>query len=130
MDVIADKQLSDEVETLLNSNDSVESVNRIDEHFELFMKDESHPITVSVGRDSSKDFEGKTRFSAMMQFKVLPNSDHHWSINILTGYTAEELVREMISNYHKNMKGSIDKVKQGFKKDTGIDADDALTTNQ
>ena len=110
------KKLMDEIEVLLKNENLVTSISRDDNHWEMFMEDEKIPITTLVKILENYNPEiGK--YESFMQYKVGHDPQHHFSLNILHGQTPEELVRQMIDNYVKNMKGTLSKVRNGFKKD-------------
>jgi len=128
------KELEDfcnEIESLLKKQTILQSVNKTehDNVFELFFQGEIHPITATFQINDNKS-EGIERFKSFMQFKILPRSQHHFSFSVLTAHNPEEMVDVMMKNYESHLKGSIPKVKEGFKRDTGIDANDALTSKR
>ena len=126
------KELEDfcnEIEPLLKKQIILQSVNKTehDNVFELFFQGENHPITAAFQINDNKS-EGIGKFESFMEFKIIPRSQHHFSLSVLTAHDPEEMVDVMMKNYESILKGSIPEVKEGFKKDTGIDADDALTS--
>lgn len=119
----------EEIESLLSKESNIHGVNKgeYDNDFELFFVEEKHPIETRFQINNNK-IEGIGKFECFMKFKIIPGSDQHFNFTILTAHNPEEMVKEITHNYENSMKSSISKVKQGFKLDTGIDADDALTS--
>jgi len=127
-----EKELEDfcnEIESLLKKQIILQSVNKTehDNVFELFFKGEVHPIVTNFQINNNKS-EGIGKYECMMKFKVIPSSQHHFNFAVLTAHNPQEMVKEVLKNYKNSMKSAISRVKQGFKRDTGINADDALTS--
>ena len=112
------EKLMDDVEKLLKNEKLVTSISRIDNYWEMFMEDEKIPIKTQVKiLENYNPAIGK--YESFMQYKVGYDPQHHFSMNFLRAQTPKELVREMIDNYVKNMKGTLGKVRNGFKSDIG-----------
>ncbi len=112
------EKLMDEVEELLKNENLVTSISRVDNYWEMFMEDEKIPIKTRVKIYENYNPE-LDKYESFMQYKVGYDPEHHFSMNFLRAQTPVELVQKMMGNYVENMKGTLGKVRNGFKRDIG-----------